>query len=1053
MQYLRVMRSKPDYNPQLRHCMYGTDADLILLALVSFEPYFSILREETLTMTAFKTDRKDIPQPFQLLHIPIIREYLRCDFESYFPEKTFDINRLVDDLTFMMCLVGNDFLPNLPNISIAEHGLELMFSVYQNHIRDLGGYIMDGSVPNLPRLVKFLNWLAEPDQKGAGDTPNFEAFDLLNQSEQEQLRAFDFADYDDSDLKVMPKLDGLDFVMEGDEEEEDEESTGLTQKIGALTLDDAKKKIEDPETKKKSEAPESEKKSEDPESGKKSEDLEEPSKTTTIDYFHQPGAPMREPYYTTKLGGEASLKNSEYHMKMCKAYLDGISWVIRYYHDGVPSWNWFYPYHYAPYLAELSLTAPIWEPPKFEPSKPCRPLEQLLGVLPPQSSKLVPETYRWLMLSPQSPVIEYYPKSFKTDLNGKKQEWEELVLIPFIETEELRKAMKEAEERIPLSESELERDVLDERVPCYFVPATKSMSEKVKEEEEETCIPTFMPGKYKKKSLIRYIENDCRSPHPQLLTSELRIPQFQPNPFTFPTLFCTCFHTIVKRVQVHIHARKSGDESIVCVFDPLNPDVVINAIRGLLGQSALVGWPYFFPAVVESFCTKEGVIDTSSGGGLIPFKDGGKWFNTQIANLNRDYLKRRAVALDNVDVLVEVRPIAGMSHNLDGSCERQYENGSVLVPLQSIIPDNPDADWLFKERLPSEKLFREGTRAIAIYNGSLRLVEVAEDQSKPDTVHVYPCYSYNSKVSEEIHSYSSEISKRSQPPLKGRWIPFHDLMVRCGLAHNRNAVLQLIGTGEFYPSHKHAGLGIIFQERNGRGPGSSFAPPKIRYGWARYTKAENIFQSLYVSDEVVKLLDEYKKKFPDVYNAIVKADPGKLPDEKSIGKKGDFILRPVAEWVKTLPHASAPIVPAGSSFLPAFAVSKVISTATSTNPPVQTLADKSAGFDIPVSRLVLPHKVDIYPQVYIPAPAMSECNLLRVLTIGDRVVNLLDDGLISFGAIGTVVAVKGQYCDVAFDCAQYGGSDLDSFCPDYHGITRHRIDILPFPIPKRSSRR
>lgn len=37
------------------------------------------------------------------------------------------------------------------------------------------------------------------------------------------------------------------------------------------------------------------------------------------------------------------------------------------------------------------------------------------------------------MSSDNSPIIEYYPLDFKTDLNGKQQEWEAVVLIPFID--------------------------------------------------------------------------------------------------------------------------------------------------------------------------------------------------------------------------------------------------------------------------------------------------------------------------------------------------------------------------------------------------------------------------------------------------------------------------------------------------------------------------------------------------------------------------------------------------------------------------------------------
>ena len=37
------------------------------------------------------------------------------------------------------------------------------------------------------------------------------------------------------------------------------------------------------------------------------------------------------------------------------------------------------------------------------------------------------------MTNPQSPIIDFYPLDFRTDLNGKRAEWEALVLIPFID--------------------------------------------------------------------------------------------------------------------------------------------------------------------------------------------------------------------------------------------------------------------------------------------------------------------------------------------------------------------------------------------------------------------------------------------------------------------------------------------------------------------------------------------------------------------------------------------------------------------------------------------
>ncbi|KAI9070613.1 hypothetical protein K1719_047421 [Acacia pycnantha] len=116
MSFIRRQRTLKDYDPNTRHCLYGLDADLIMLALATHEPHFSILREDVLTQ---EQQPKGAAIPFEFLDIGLLREYLEHDLNIQDAPKDINIEfeRIIDDFIFICFFAGNDFLPHLPSLN------------------------------------------------------------------------------------------------------------------------------------------------------------------------------------------------------------------------------------------------------------------------------------------------------------------------------------------------------------------------------------------------------------------------------------------------------------------------------------------------------------------------------------------------------------------------------------------------------------------------------------------------------------------------------------------------------------------------------------------------------------------------------------------------------------------------------------------------------------------------------------------------------------------------------------------------------------------------
>eukprot|EP00740_Mantoniella_antarctica_P005588 CAMPEP_0181353082 /NCGR_PEP_ID=MMETSP1106-20121128/2649_1 /TAXON_ID=81844 /ORGANISM="Mantoniella antarctica, Strain SL-175" /LENGTH=360 /DNA_ID=CAMNT_0023465677 /DNA_START=107 /DNA_END=1186 /DNA_ORIENTATION=- len=176
MEHIRWARGAPDWDPNQTHCLYGLDADLIMLALVTHEPHFCLLREVVKFGGGEKgqPSREVMENPtddgFLLLHVGLLREYLDQEFRTVADALPFpyDCERIVDDFVLLSMLVGNDFLPPLPTLDIAEGALNTLFSTYRDLLPSLGGYVSGdagGGTFDAGRLERILAVMGQLEQQ------------------------------------------------------------------------------------------------------------------------------------------------------------------------------------------------------------------------------------------------------------------------------------------------------------------------------------------------------------------------------------------------------------------------------------------------------------------------------------------------------------------------------------------------------------------------------------------------------------------------------------------------------------------------------------------------------------------------------------------------------------------------------------------------------------------------------------------------------------------------------------------------------------------------
>ncbi|VDO07664.1 unnamed protein product [Rodentolepis nana] len=634
----------------------------IFLGLATHEPNLCILRENVYTV------KSPIPQniPFCLVHLSLLREYIGLEFgdlkdEISFP---FDLERIIDDWIFMGYFLGNDFIPNLPNMHIHAESFIFLWDTYHVVLPKLDGYINDFGKLNLERFHVFITELASFDMHWFAESQADQRWmhgkhGAKMARELQRLGKEKAMPSNEPPLKPIkpqpPKASTSTPGQEGKEEEEsivgffgdDDPSIlplnsieSVDEKLAVLM---ANVKVDIPIPSQVASLEEIEPDISDTEDGEScdlsgtiSEGTESSdfSDSTAEDeclidqewmHHHRPPPPShigtdsidseededtisyrmhRQEYYSQKLKIDirgTSRRPDESFVEaallpICQKYVETLQWVLDYYFKTVVDWQHYYPYHYAPFVSDLPFftkrflkDGPDHEKrhnwTTFEPdTKPLLPFEQQMFIMPISSARILPQPYRCLFAE-DSPVAEFFPDKFQTDVNGKLADWEAVVLIPFIDEAKMLAAM------VPLT-----RFLSPEDSKRNIHHGHQLLMVSGREKLDFADKPTFedllteeVDGEFYRSHVLsdpeQCVKVYCKLPRP-----------VHPS---YPSLYRVPFTSTTEHVGVTTFSFASKGQSILLTVNhPLgrNEDVgpapLRQIARTFLGHPVYTGWPY-----------------------------------------------------------------------------------------------------------------------------------------------------------------------------------------------------------------------------------------------------------------------------------------------------------------------------------------------------------------------------------------------------------------------------------------------------------------------------
>jgi len=1016
MQHIREMRNQPGYQPNTRHCMYGQDADLIMLGLVSHEPHFTLLREIvdfgagfSRNDNALKSVMKFTKQSdFQLLHLSILREYLQIEFafggrdgiyDLSVKEGTYDLERLIDDFVFMTFLVGNDFLPHMPSLDIGDGAFDLLFNTYKEQRPTWGDgqYLTEsGCISDPERLEAFIAVI------GAAEN---DIFEMREENEEEYT-------------KKRRKWDKRDGKPEGLSDAQIAAAEARKQTNYQAVIESMLEKNS--------------------------------SDGSLVDGWQPVTDPKKKDfkgrYYFEKFTMIPT--DVKEHLALRKAYIEGLLWCLAYYYRGCISWGWFYPYHYGPMLSDLTNLKHVFDNINFEIGAPLKPFEQLMGCLPPASSALVPRSYRKLMSSPDSPIIQFYPDNFEVDMNGKRNPWEGVNILPFIDVHLLKSSISKYCPDEVLTADERNRNRLGKVYLYTFDPASNDM------------VPSFnkdigLPDIQKCNSRVDiFEENDSTdiSFRPTL------VPGTQiPYP-GFPSLNVLPLVSIeLIPVGLNIFGMPSKYATTMLTLKPMGTLPAANDLADhFLGKSLFINWPMMHEsrvvAVSDAVCEVRKVKKKKKVRWFTP-PETERW-ETESTTMAEQYANGAripgsgGVNIGDIQIRFKVVPLQGMKTNpQDGSSKKLFGKEEADIPLQMALWEAPAPDPRFIERGPMTIKDRFPPKCnIILTKGKYRgcmgsVIGVVDGEKLGVKVKVVPPeppfgLAIARSVQESYISTADAANVLKMPPGifsritgsvffdPGRYDLGLNLTYKtdlCVLGYTRRKKGNRYGKNEKKQANNVWKTGdsvlVVGSRANSSSDGEKGGREKIVF---EYTP------------KAVRLVAAYRQKFPQLFAALCKNPRERFYEAKQVfGPNGEAMLPKVRNWLNDIETAKIPRMPSTTEAMPLTAVAAVERAAdvrlTVIDKQGQT---KELNIRVPPAAL--------YKEGSTAATDVllaTDNNVNPAPELGDRIANLCANG-VPFGARGTVVSIHDQASgcvEVVMDNEFIGGSTLQGSCSNFRG--------------------